>query len=204
MNMALMQLSAVEDKPMFIDRDRLVSVIHQLAVAEMQQAMDEQAAQEQAPKPAQTYRTPEPQTETYTEPTLNAAPDASGYFYPYAKDIPSDLKILDDPTGKLTSNGTLEEYVGLFQDRFKREEKILRSRMDVRSATPISEALKSQPKAKLKIICMLTEKRDSKNNTILAVEDPHGSATITFPEKRLRKSKRKHSCYYQTLSSALQ
>lgn len=193
MNMALMQLAALEDKPMFIDRDRLVSVIHQLAVLEMQQAIEEQTQTEQAPAPAPTpdYAAPEPETEAYPQPTINAAPDASGYFYPYAKDIPSDLKILDDPTGKLTSNGTLEEYVGLFQDRFKREEKILRSRMDVRSATPISEALKSQPKAKLKIICMLTEKRDSKNNTILSVEDPHGSATIIVPGKAQEEVKKK-------------
>ena len=79
-------------------------------------------------------------------------------FYPYARDIPSELNILDDATGKLTSNGTLDEYVHYFQDRFKRIEKLLRQRMDVKSATSIVEALKSPPKTKLKIICMLTEK----------------------------------------------
>ena len=57
MNMALMQLAALQDKPMFIDRDRLVSVIHQLAVAEMQQAMEEQAEQEKVPQPA-AYASP--------------------------------------------------------------------------------------------------------------------------------------------------
>jgi hypothetical protein len=78
MNMALMQLAALQDKPMFIDRDRLVSVFHQLAVAEMQQAIEEQTEQIPSPQPA-TYPAPEPQTETYTEPTINAAPDASSY-----------------------------------------------------------------------------------------------------------------------------
>ncbi|HSV49116.1 MAG TPA: hypothetical protein VLH35_02285, partial [Candidatus Acidoferrales bacterium] len=188
MNMALIQLAAIDDKPMFIDRDRLVSVIHQLAVAEMQEAIENQKEPEPTTQPIPTYTRPEPQS--YPSPTINAT-DASNYFYPYAKDIPADLKILEDPTGKLTSNGTLEEYSALFQDRFKRVEKILRARMDVRSATPISEALKSQAKSKLKIICMLTEKRDSKNNTILAVEDLNGSATIIIPQKAPEEVKKK-------------
>jgi DNA polymerase II small subunit len=188
MNMAIIQLATLEDKPMFIDRDRLISVIHQLAVAEMQQAMARHTEAEPASQTTPTYTIAEPHS--YTAPTIDAT-DHSGYFYPYAKDIPADLKILDDPTGKLTSNGTLEEYSALFQDRFKRVEKILRARMDVRSATPISEALKSQPKSKLKIICMLTEKRDSKNNTILAVEDLNGSATIIIPQKAPEEVKKK-------------
>ena len=130
--------------------------------------------------------------QSYPQPTITSnASDGEGYFYPYAKEIPSDLKILEDATGKLTSNGTLDEYVGLFQDRFKRIEKLLRSRMDVRAATPIAEALKSQPKTKMKIICMLTEKRDSKNNTILSVEDLHGNATILIPQKAPEEVKRK-------------
>ena len=112
-------------------------------------------------------------------------------FYPYARDIPSELKILEDATGKLTSNGTLDEYVLYFQDRFKRIEKLLRQRMDVKAATPIIEALKSPPKTKLKIICMLTEKRDSKNNTILSVEDLHGSATILVSQKAPEEVKKK-------------
>ena len=145
----------------------------------------------QQPQPTPKLHSPRAANRKITHaPTINAA-DASGYFYPYAKDIPADLKILEDPTGKLTSNGTLEEYIALFQDRFKRVEKILRARMDVRSATPISEALKSQPKSKLKIICMLTEKRDSKNNTILAVEDLNGSATIIIPQKAPEEVKKK-------------
>jgi DNA polymerase II small subunit/DNA polymerase delta subunit B len=188
MNLALMQLSALEDKPIFIDRDRLVSVIHQLAVAEMQQALENQTETQPTnePNPVNIF----PEAQSYTEPTINAV-DASDYFYPYAKDISSELIIIEDPTGKLTSNGTIQEYTALFQDRFRRVEKILRNRMDVRSATPLAEAVKSQPKSKLKVICMLTEKRDSKNNTILSVEDPNSSATIVIPHKAPEEVKKK-------------
>ncbi len=93
------------------------------------------------------------------------------------------LTLLDDSTGKLSSNGTLEEYLRYFQDRFKRIERLLRQRMDVKAATSILEALKSQPKTKLKIICMLTEKRESKNQIFLSVEDLHGSTTVLIPQK---------------------
>src|SRR5512138_2673620 len=59
MNVALMQLAELQDKPWFIDRDRLVSVIHQLAVAEMQQAMEEQNLQPAEPQVTSAYATPE-------------------------------------------------------------------------------------------------------------------------------------------------
>ena len=171
MNLALEMMEAMQDKPMFIERSFLETVLQHAALAAAQKAVA------QPPRP--TYTVPEPQS--YPQPTITSdASDGEGYFYPYAKEIPSDLKILEDATGKLTSNGTLDEYVGLFQDRFKRIEKLLRSRMDVRAATPIAEALKSQPKTKMKIICMLTEKRDSKNNTILSVEDLTWERNYTY------------------------
>ncbi len=56
---------------------------------------------------------------------------------------------------------------------------------------PILEALKSPAKTKLKIICMLTEKRDSKNHTILSVEDLQGSATVLVPQKAPEEVKKK-------------
>ena len=89
---------------------------------------------------------------------------------------------MEDATGKLSSNGTLEEYLEYFQDRFKRIERLLRQRMDVKAATPILEALKSPAKTKLKIICMITEKRDSKNQMILSVEDLREAPPFWYPE----------------------
>ncbi len=164
MNLALQQIEALQDKPMFIEKAFLEALMEQLTKPQVQ--IDAPAAKSET-----RLSTPAVTEEYLCE------------FYPYAREVPADLKILDDATGKLTSNGTLDEYVSYFQDRFKRLEKILRQRMDVKAATPIAEALKSPPKTKLKIICMLTEKRDSKNNTILSVEDLGGTATILVPQK---------------------
>jgi len=180
MNLTLERMATMQDKPLFIERGFLEATLQQLAITQqvvMDQPKERHQAQEQTSPPETTI---ELQTDTY-----------EGTFYPYAKDISSDLKIIEDATGKLTSNGSLDEYVLYFQDRFKRIERLLRQRMDVKAATPIAEALKSPPKTKLKIICMLTEKRDSKNNTILSVEDLQASATVFIPQKAPEEVKRK-------------
>ncbi len=180
MNMVVAQMAMMPDKPMFIEKTFLEAVMQQAAAA-VQEAVVQHTQDSQMVETTSCSR-------PAIEPQISASENA---FYPYAKDIPSDLKILDDSTGKLTSNGTLDEYIAYFQDRFKRIEKLLRQRMDVKAATPIIEALKSQPKTKLKVICMLTEKRDSRNNTILSVEDLQGSATILVSQKAPEEVKKK-------------
>ena len=180
-NQALEKIQALQEKPMFIEKCFLETLIQAPILAPQMQVPESQTQYTLSSTVLQPQIRPleEILTENQTE------------FYPYARDIQSDLKILEDATGKLTSNGTLSEYVLYFQDRFKRIERLLRQRMDVKAATPITEALKSPPKTKLKIICMLTEKRDSKNNTILSVEDLHASATVLVPQKAPEDVKKK-------------
>jgi DNA polymerase II small subunit len=104
-------------------------------------------------------------------------------FHPYAKEVQAKLDIIEDPTGKLTTNGTIEDYYQYFRDRFKRMERLLRQRIDVKSAAPLVEALKAPPKTKLKVICMITEKREAKQQTFLTVEDLQASATVLISHK---------------------
>ena len=176
MNKALQQLENLQDKPFFIDKAFLETLLQQVTPT----MLGEEPKQQQTPT-EQLVPPPE---------TLQASPSGNAFF-PYAKDIPSNLNILEDATGKLSSQGTLEEYVEYFQDRFKRIERLLRQRMDVKAATPILEALKSQPKAKLKIICMISEKRESKNQMIISVEDLQGTTTILVPQKAPEEVKKK-------------
>ncbi len=178
---ALGKIQEAEEKPLFIEKDFLKALVQAQMPASQMQAIEQQVSYS-PPSPV-----PQPQLRTLKE----LATITQKEFYPYSRDIPSELKILEDATGKLTSNGTLDEYILYFQDRFKRIERLLRQRMDVKAATSISEALKSPPKTKLKIICMLTEKRDSKNNTILLVEDLHASATVLVSQKALEDVKKK-------------
>lgn len=161
-NDAVQTLQQSENKPFFIDRVILETVLQ---------------------KAAHRKRACNHQEEPQTSPQQLPVAEEEGFFYPYARDMKSQINVLEDPTGKLSSNGTLEEYAQYFKDRFERIERLLRQRIDVKSATSIIEALKSPAKTKLKIICMLTEKRESKQQIILSVEDLHGSATVLISSK---------------------
>jgi DNA polymerase II small subunit/DNA polymerase delta subunit B len=127
MNLALERIQGLQDKPMFIEKSFLETLLQTI----------EPAPQIEISKPiySQSPSIPQPQLRPLEEYQTLTEPE----FYPYAREIPSELNILEDATGKLTSNGTLDEYVLYFQDRFKRIEKLLRQRMDVKAATSIIE-----------------------------------------------------------------
>jgi DNA polymerase II small subunit len=108
--------------------------------------------------------------------------EAKTPFHPYAREVEDDLNVIDDPTSKLGSSGTVEDFLNYFKDRFKRTEKILRQRIDVRSAASIIDALRAPPKTRLKIIGMVTDKRESKQRTILTVEDLQANITVLVPQ----------------------
>jgi DNA polymerase II small subunit len=161
---ALQRMDELEEKPLFIDKDFIETLLNPLEPAEeenfqvKEKGVQSQDQESELPK----YKVIE----------------GCSFFHPYAKEVEANINVIEDPTGKLTSNGTIEEYLNYFQDRFRRIERLLRQRIDVKAATPISEAIKSPAKTKLKIICMVTEKRESKRNTILTVEDLQTAATI--------------------------
>jgi DNA polymerase II small subunit len=172
-SMALQRIEELEEKPVFIDKNFLETLLKPSEIREEERV--------------------QPQEEN-AEPLEQQLTESKSVFHPYAKDVEANINVMEDPTGKLTSNGTIEEYLQYFQDRFKRVERLLRQRIDVKAATPISEATKSPAKTKLKIICMVTEKRESKRNMILTVEDLQATATILVthnaPEELHKKAQR--------------
>ena len=167
MERALQRIEALKEKPQFIDRIFLEGIIEK-------PGSPEHKKEQQKPPEINAEK------ETTDE---NMKPGGASLFQPYAKDVDADFHIIEDATDKFSSNGTIEDYAHYFQDRFKRLERLLRQRIDVRAATPIQEALKSQPKAKLKIICMITEKREVKQNIMLTVEDLQANATVLISYK---------------------
>jgi DNA polymerase II small subunit len=158
---ALQRISELEEKLFFIDRPFLETVL-------------------KPPEPSREMQST-PLEEPFEEQPEKQLTEGKYVFQPYAKDIEANINVIEDPTGKFNSNGTVEDYLQYFQDRFKRLERLLRQRIDVKAATPIAEAVKSPPKAKLKIICIITEKREAKQQIMLTVEDLHTSATVLVP-----------------------
>ncbi len=154
MEEAVKRVEALSEKPLFINRSFLENV--------MKEAFPEKEETKQSPP----------------SPIIEAKKTV---FRPYAKDIDADMKVLEDPTDEICTTGSMEEYLEYFQDRFKRIQKFLRRRMDTKTATSISEALKAPANSKFKIIGMITEKRERKQKIFLTIEDLEASATIFVP-----------------------
>ena len=116
-----------------------------------------------------------PKKELLPPPTIT---EAKKPFYPSAKDIEPDIKVIEDPTDKISSTGSITEYLEYFQDRFKRLRRILRQRIDIKDAISIAEALKTSANSKIKVIAIITEKREIKGKIILRIEDLETNATV--------------------------
>jgi DNA polymerase II small subunit len=102
-------------------------------------------------------------------------------FKPYAKEVDAQIKVLEDPTSEICTTGSIEEYLEYFQDRFRRLQRFLRQRMDVKDAVSISEALNASTNSKVKIIGMITDKKESKQRTFLRIEDTQASVVVLVP-----------------------
>lgn len=119
---------------------------------------------------------------TQTLSTMPQITEGKKPFHAYAKEVDTSINVIEDPGSKIDTSGTIEDYLEYFRDRFKRIEKLLRQRIDVRNATSIIEAIKAPANTKLKIICMVTGKRESKHRVILNVEDLQANATVLVPQ----------------------
>ena len=108
-------------------------------------------------------------------------------FKPYAKEIEADINVLSDPTNFLNPSGTMEGYLTYFKDRFLKLSKFLKMRIDCKDAIPINEANKAKEKTKVKIIGMVTEKKERKGIISLKIEDLDSEANILITQKAKNK-----------------
>ncbi len=163
---ALAKIETLKEKPLFIERSFLEELVK---------------------KPERiAASTVEPQTETehFLAPPTQSQSILEGkrLFRPYAKEVEAEIKIIEDPGSKLGTSGTVEDYLEYFRDRFKRIERLLRQRMDVKGAASVADALRAPPNTKLKVIAMITEKREAKQRILLTIEDLSANATVLVPQ----------------------
>jgi DNA polymerase II small subunit len=111
---------------------------------------------------------------------------ATRVFHVYAKDVDADVKVIEDPTDKICGTGTIDEYLDYFRDRFNRIQKFLRRRMDVRDAITISAALKATVKSRVKVIGIITERREYKHRIFLRIEDLEARASVLVSSRSTR------------------
>lgn len=104
----------------------------------------------------------------------------------FAKEVESKLVIDEktDVTDKSTCDGTLENFVEYFNQRYNTIRDILRERPECRSSVTIEAAKKLQGE-KVGITCMISDKRESKKGyRFLDVEDPTGSLTALIAQDK--------------------
>lgn len=164
MSKAIEKIEALKDKPLFIGKNFLEEIIKKPESTEgpILQPQAENVTPLSIPSFEQTAQILE----------------GKKAFRPYANEIEASVNVIDDPGSKLSSGGTMGDYLEYFRDRFKRLEKLLRQRIDARGAASIIDALKSPANTKLKVIGMITEKREAKQKIFFTIEDFYASATV--------------------------
>jgi len=168
---AIEKLKDLGEKPFFIDR----SLLEQLLKKE---EINEEIGVESSGE----------ETKEFVETQMI---EAKKLFHPFAKEVEASINVIEDPTAKMSSNGTVDDYLDYFKDRFRRLEKLLRQRIDVKTAASVLDALKAPANSKLKMIGMVTEKRESKQRTILTVEDLQANATVLVPQNASEELKKR-------------
>ena len=96
MNKALQRIEELEEKPLFIDRSFLETLLKQPEPSEERQVQPIEENLEEQPEKQMT--------------------EGKSVFHPYAKDVEANISVIEDPTSKLSSNGTIEDYLQYFQD----------------------------------------------------------------------------------------
>jgi len=97
---------------------------------------------------------------------------------PLAKDYESELHIINDITGRRTSEGTTQDFVNLFRDRYQAIRKILCSqRREIAQYIPINRIRKTMTDVQL--IGMVKNVKTTHNgHRLIEIEDDTGSATL--------------------------
>ncbi len=100
-----------------------------------------------------------------------------------AQEYDSEIKIIKDPTDKLESTGTYDDFRKYFLDRFERLSKIYKERPDTRNTRTIEDLKNEKISTDSKLIGMVYEKRETKaKNIMLTLDDPTGSITAIIPK----------------------
>ena len=95
----------------------------------------------------------------------------------FSKNFDSEIKIIKDITGKSTCEGTTNDFIKLFIDRFENLRKILKKqRREIANIIPINKISKANVKI-IQIIGIIKEVRNTKNgHRLIEIEDDTGSA----------------------------
>lgn len=106
-------------------------------------------------------------------------------WHPTAREYATDVNVMSDPTRDLHTTGEMEDFLKVFQSRYEKLRKILLQHSDVGDAVPISEVRGQRTEGDVKVIGMVTDKRQTKTrNMLLELEDPTGRITVLVSQNK--------------------
>lgn len=117
---------------------------------------------------------------TLEEPEAEIKRSINGKRIP-AKENEAQIKFTKNIKQENVSQGSIEDFVKLFNDRYAKMKKMFRERPSTRDFMPIGEALRAKKGEETSVVGMVTEKNESKKgNLILTVEDDTGRIKVFF------------------------
>ena len=90
-------------------------------------------------------------------------------------DLQSEIKVLSDPTLKITSGEGVKGYNALFSSRFNKLKRIISDRPESRMLKSLASIKSAKFEDDLFVCGLVTEKKSERNITKLMLEDPSGS-----------------------------
>ena len=99
-------------------------------------------------------------------------------FHPLAAEYSPDYKVIKEPTGKLYTDGKIDEFLAVQVDKFNKLKQILLKRPEATQVQEIKPFLQNNRSCNVKFIGMVVEKRLTGNkNYMIKFEDPTGTVT---------------------------
>ncbi len=110
---------------------------------------------------------------------LTGSAKSSFEYKPIAKEYKAEYKILKDPTGKLYTTGSYEDFYDLTLDKFNHLYALMRKRGDVLSTTKINNIFRNTLKQEISVIGLVNDIRKTKNgHYLINLEDQTGSINV--------------------------
>jgi len=165
-DMVLSALKEAENRPFLISGEMISEILERQVYKPERAGLPQASQPEVLFKPKQRIEEKRPMGITHTK------------FKPLAAEYESRVKILKDITGQSYSEGELSDFVRLFRDRYERLGSILRKRLDLNDAVPISSLRNLLDKQLVKVIGLVRDKRESSaGNVVIELEDLSGSVS---------------------------
>jgi DNA polymerase II small subunit len=90
-----------------------------------------------------------------------------------------NVKILNNYNKEITEKKTVQDFVEMFRQRYKKIEAMLKNRQELTSITSINRVLQKKERDKLSIIGLVRDKQKTKNNhVVMTVEDLTGEIKV--------------------------